>query len=51
MKKLKASWINKDGNKVTVEAPDNDGEKLKKKVEYYNRRNNKVKYECKTKRK
>ena len=44
-KKMKATWINKDGNKVIVEAPDNDIEKLKKKVDYYNRKNNKVKYE------
>ena len=42
---MKASRINKDGNKVIVEAPDNDIEKLKKKVDYYNRKNNKVKYE------
>jgi|TARA_Y100000034_G_scaffold29533_1_gene35608 hypothetical protein len=43
---MKATWINKDGNKVIVEAPDKDLKKLKKKVDYYNRKNNKVKYEC-----
>jgi hypothetical protein len=43
-KKLKASWKNKDGNIITVEAPDFDLEKLKKKVNYYNISNNKVKY-------
>jgi len=43
-KKLKASWKNKDGNTITIEAPDFDFEKLKKKVNYYNISNKKVKY-------
>ena len=42
--KLKASWINKDGYKTTVESPDNDLDKLKKKVKHYNRSGNKVKF-------
>tara|TARA_Y100000310_G_C20207026_1_gene589548 strand:- start:31 stop:162 length:132 start_codon:yes stop_codon:yes gene_type:complete len=41
---MKATWINKDGNRVTVEAPDKDIDKLKKKVEYYNRTKRKAKY-------
>tara|TARA_B100001245_G_C22534742_1_gene268596 strand:+ start:70 stop:201 length:132 start_codon:yes stop_codon:yes gene_type:complete len=41
---MKATWINKDGNRVIVEAPDKDLEKLKKKVDYYNRTKRKAKY-------
>lgn len=44
---MKATWINKDGNRVTVEAPDKDLKKLKKKVKYYNRTNRKTKYDNK----
>ena len=44
MKKLKASWVNKDGNKIIVEAPDTDSKKLEKKVKFYNRNGNEVKY-------
>jgi len=42
--KIKASWINKDGFKTTIQSPDDDIEKLKKQVNYYNKNNNKVTY-------
>ena len=39
---LKASWTNKDGYTIIIEAPDFELEKLHEKVKYYNRNNNKV---------
>jgi len=46
---LKASWTNKDGYRITIEAPDFELEKLHEKVKYYNRNSNEVHYSCKNK--
>ena len=45
---MKATWINKDVHRITVEAPDKDMKKFKKKVDYYNRTKRKAKYILKT---
>jgi hypothetical protein len=41
---IKATWVNDDGNRITIEAPDNDMDKLNKKIKYYNINNYEVSF-------